>query len=89
MSVRVSKERMAVGPRDTSLLVPKKLYTKHPINEEYRPYWRIKRPYHVQLCSTHRMYTHATHTHTHTHTHTYTHTHTDTCTVILEWNFST
>lgn len=28
------------GPIDTSLIVPKKMYRKPPIKQEYRPYWK-------------------------------------------------
>ena len=39
----VSRERMAVGPRVISLLVPKKVYTMTPMKEEKRPYYEEKR----------------------------------------------
>lgn len=34
----VRRERMAVGPSVTSLLVPNSMYIKHPMKAEYRPY---------------------------------------------------
>ena len=34
----VSSDIMAVGPRVISLDVPNMVYTKHPMNAEYRPY---------------------------------------------------
>jgi len=34
----VSSDIIAVGPRVTSLDVPKMVYTKQPMNAEYRPY---------------------------------------------------
>lgn len=33
----VSNDAIAVGPIGTSLLEPNMIYTKHPINEPYRP----------------------------------------------------
>ena len=39
----VSRERMAVGPRVISLLVPKKVYTMTPMKEEKRPYYEEER----------------------------------------------
>ena len=39
MREAVSRERIAVGPSVTSLLVPKKVYMKHPMNAVYSPYW--------------------------------------------------
>lgn len=36
--VAVIKDMIAVGPRVISLDVPKKTYTKQPMNAEYNPY---------------------------------------------------
>lgn len=37
-NVFVSRDMMAVGPSVMSLAVPINMYTKQPINAEYRPY---------------------------------------------------
>lgn len=39
----VRMEAMAVGPMGTSLQEPRKMYTKQPRKEPYKPYWRWKR----------------------------------------------
>ena len=35
----VMRDMMAVGPTVMSLELPNSVYTKHPMNAEYRPYW--------------------------------------------------
>ena len=38
----VKSDIIAVGPTVTSLQLPKIMYIKHPINAEWRPYWKWK-----------------------------------------------